>query len=277
MQKINILGVQINKITYSQVLSKIQEFLNSKEKHYIVTPNPEFVMTAQKDKEFKEILNKADIAIPDGIGLLWAATLIKSKIKNQRLKLIRIYLRAFIYGLFLILYPKYCRKVLPERITGVDLIWKISKLCEQKNCSIFLLGAKKGRALACALKLKQKFPNLKITGTFSGLAEPASDEKIRMIINQTKPDILFVAFGAPKQEKWIARNLAHLETVKIAMGVGGAFDFIAKTVRRAPKFFQKAGIEWLWRFLFQPWRFSRIFTATFKFSQQVITNKIKAY
>lgn len=275
MNKINILGVKIDCIRSDEVLIKIQDWLKEGKKRYIVTPNPEFIIEAQKDQKFKEILNQATLSIPDGIGLLWAAKFLDLGVKGKRLKTLKIFWQYVYTLLSLIVYPKYCREIIPERVTGIDLVFKISGLCEQRNCSIYLLGAKEGIAKIAASKLKSQFPNLKITGTFSGKPKPEADQKILAIVNHAKPDILFVAFGAPKQEKWIARNLNKLETVKIAMGVGGAFDFIAGKAKRAPKFFQKLGLEWFWRLIHEPRRISRIFTATYKFSWKVLQNKIK--
>lgn len=277
--------MKIDTLAKDQGINKIDQFLSSQEKHYIVTPNPEFLMAAQEDEKFKNILNKADLSIPDGVGLLWAGMLIKSKIKNQKLvsssversKLRNgiIILKAIFYGLMLILYPKYCQKVIPERISGTDLIFDIAKLCEQKNCSIFLLGGQENVAEACALKLKQKYNNLKISGIYSGMPEQKYDNNILEIINKAKPDVLLVAYGHPKQEKWISRNLNRLNSVKIAMGVGGAFDFISGKTKRAPKIFRKLGLEWFYRVIREPWRLNRIMTATWRFGREVIRYKLK--
>jgi N-acetylglucosaminyldiphosphoundecaprenol N-acetyl-beta-D-mannosaminyltransferase len=275
MRKIDILGVKIDCLRSIEVLAKIQDWLKLNQKKYIVTPNPEFVIRAQKDQEFKNILNQASISIPDGIGLLWAAKFLDLNVKGKKFKTLKIFWQYIYTLLSLIFYPSYCKKIIPERVTGTDLVYRISKFCEQKNCSIYLLGAKEGIAKIAALRLKQQFPNLKIAGTFSGKSESDADQKTLAIIDYARPDILFVAFGAPKQEKWIARNLDKLETVKIAMGVGGAFDFITGKVKRAPIFFQKLGLEWLWRVIHEPWRISRILTATIKFTGKVLQNKIK--
>ncbi|MEW6407757.1 MAG: WecB/TagA/CpsF family glycosyltransferase [Patescibacteria group bacterium] len=335
METIGILGVEINKITLNQAVKEIEKFLLSGKQHFIVTPNPEFLMAGQKDKEFKKILNEADLAIPDGIGLLWAATLQKSEIRNPKsetLKKIRLWARGLFYGLALMVYPKYCQKVLPERVTGVDLVWEIARLAEEKNFSVFLLGGEGGIAVACALKLKQRYPRLRIVGAergiqldqisnFPALRDPRQSRdkfqisnkipkskfqinptlppltlrggvcnptqpllkirggkeglRLNSRINQAKPDILLVAFGQVKQEKWIYNNLKKMPNVKVAMGVGGAFDFIAGQARRAPKLSQKLGLEWFWRLIFQPWRFNRIMTATFRFARTVINDIIK--
>lgn len=265
--KVRVLGVKIDKITKDQIIEKIDHFLKFKKKCFIITPNPEFLMTAQKDNKFKDILNKANLAAPDGIGLLWASSFLKSKSRF-------LYLSALFYGLMLIIYPECCQKIIPERISGTDLVLDIAKICEQKNRTLFLLGAKEGIARACALKLVKKYPNLRIAGTFSGNPSKKNDSRIIEIINKAQPDVLLVAYGHPRQEKWINRNLNKLDSVKIAMGVGGAFDYISGKVKRAPKIFRMAGLEWFYRVIRQPWRLNRIITATWRFSNEVIKYKI---
>lgn len=289
MEKINILGVNISKVTKNQAASEAEKFLLSGGQHVIVTPNPEFLMAARKDSEFKKILNEADLAIPDGIGLLWAAT-----VKNFRFQIsdfrffrkVKIWMQGVWMGLMLLIYPKSSQRVLPERVTGVDLIWEIARIAEQKKCSMYLVGGQKDVAMATALKLKQRFTNLKIAGAEIGIMNyelritnskkyNQENEGLILRINKARPDILLVAFGQVKQEKWIYRNLKQLPSVKLAMGVGGAFDFIIGRARRAPKLLQKLGLEWFWRLIFQPWRFNRILTATFRFSRAVINDIIK--
>jgi N-acetylglucosaminyldiphosphoundecaprenol N-acetyl-beta-D-mannosaminyltransferase len=238
--KVNILGVLIGNFKKSEVLRTVEQFLSDGRQHYIVTANPEMIVAAQKDEKFLEILNKADLSVPDGFGLILAA--------------------------------RYLRRPLPERITGVDLMLDICQIAEQKNYSVFLLAAEEGLAKPekTAEALIKKFPRLKASG--GTLAKQESVEKSIQKINLEKPDILFAALGAGLQEKFIAENLNKILSVKIAMGVGGAFDFIAGKIKRAPKWLRKIGLEWLWRLFMQPWRFKRIFTATIKFSWKIIKN-----
>ncbi|MBU0668026.1 WecB/TagA/CpsF family glycosyltransferase, partial [Patescibacteria group bacterium] len=134
---------------------------------------------------------------------------------------------------------------------------------------IFLLGAAPTVAAKAKVKLEKKY-NCTIVGTDDGAATPDNYYNLRELINSAEPDILFVAFGAPKQEIWLARNLAHLKSVKVAIGVGGAFDFVSGAVKRAPHIFQKLGLEWLWRLFLQPSRIRRIYRATIKFPLTVI-------
>jgi len=299
--KVDILGIKIDQITAKAVLDKIEKFLESDNSHYIVTANPEIIMTAQKDREFRKIINKADIVVADGIGLLWASKFL-SIVKSNK-------------------------NILPERITGIDLIYKIARRFQNSNYSIFFLGGENDVAESAAKKLKQEFSNLKIAGAdssvvirrednfcygerfkrairqfhksirfftlfktddsiisnFHRIAEPISTGFVRNShngnvikkINQTKPSILFVAFGAPKQEKWIAENLKKIPSVKLVIGVGGAFDFIVGKFRRAPKIVQRVGLEWFWRFILEPRRVKRIFTAVPMFAWAVLKFRIK--
>ncbi len=239
--KVNILGVLIDNFKKSEVLRTVEQFLFDGRKHYIVTANPEMIVAAQKDEKFLEILNKADLSVPDGFGLILAA--------------------------------RYLRRPLPERITGVDLMLDICQIAEQKNYSVYLLGGEEGVAQKAADALQKKFLQLKIAGAENGGIISEHQLAINnQQINFAGSDILFVALGAGKQEKWIAKNLQNFPSIKIAMGVGGAFDFIAGKIKRAPKWMRKIGMEWLWRLFMQPWRWKRIFTATIKFSWLIIKN-----
>lgn len=234
-----ILGIKIDEYSFSEVIAKITEFLNSNTLHQIATLNPEFIIAAQKDEEFKDILNKTDINVPDGFGLQCAA---------------------------------YWKRVkIGERVTGVDLTWEIAKIAVEKDYSIFLLGGKKGVTEMTAKRLRFLYHNLKIAGTYAGTPD---EEGIVERINQTKPDILLVAYGAPKQEKFIFQNRLKLKC-KIAMGVGGTFDYISGTLPRAPKLMRSLGLEWLYRLFKQPSRIKRIYTAVIKFPLMVVFTSSK--
>ncbi|MFA6409988.1 MAG: WecB/TagA/CpsF family glycosyltransferase [Candidatus Buchananbacteria bacterium] len=244
MAKVEILGVKIDDLSLQEILVQIDKFLDSTDPHYIVTPNPEFLVAAQKNKKFKEILNYADIATADGVGLTYAA-----KFLGQRL----------------------------QRITGVDLIWYICQLAEQKSCSVYFLGAGKSVAEKTAEVLKQEFPNLKIAGSQSGgeITDPQLiNQELIDQINQAAPQIIFVALGQIKQEEWIFYHLDKLPTVRLAMGVGGAFDYISETVPRAPEYLRKIGLEWLYRLIKEPTRWQRIINAVIVFPFLIIKNRL---
>lgn len=242
--QVNILGVKIDNLTKPEVLQKISEFLQSEKQHQIVTVNPEFIIAAQHDDEFRAILNKADLSVADGVGIKFAA-----KKFGQKLK---------------------------ERITGMDLIDEIAKIAEQKNKSIYLLGAKGKVPEKTVIKLLEKYPGLKIAGYETGYRHAwwkFKDEKLVEHIRRSKADILFVAFHFPRQDKWIYHNLPKMPSVKLAMGVGGSFDYISGHIKRAPKWMRDIGLEWLYRLIRQPWRLPRIMTAVVKFSWAVIRAK----
>lgn len=276
MEKVDVLNVKIDKVITEQVLSKIKDFLVGQNKNYIATVNPEFVMAAQKDEKFKEIVNNANLAIADGIGLLWASKYLEKKLEIRNWILLRVFefFKLIISLLSLIFYPKYCRTVLPERISGVDLMWNIAKLSEQENCSIFFLGGFNKVGETTARNMKTVYPNLRIAGIYEGSFQEGDDYVISELINKSNAVVVFVAFGQVKQEKWIKRNLDNLASVKLAMGVGGSFDFIAGKAHRAPRFFRRISLEWLWRVICEPWRLGRILTATFRFMSLIYKDKI---
>ena len=226
---IKLLDIKIDELDFQEAMRKIAGFLEEDKVHQICTVNPEFLVAARKDKEFKEVLNSSDLNVPDGFGLK-----IGSFFKGQKIT---------------------------ERITGVDLAWEICKMAADRGKSVYFLGAKEGIAEKAAHRIKQLNPNLKIAGTYAG--NPA-EEGIVNKINETHPDILLVAFGAPKQDKFIYNNRETLK-VKVAMGIGGTLDYIAGNVQRAPKWIRACGLEWLYRLIRQPRRIVRILTAVFVF------------
>ena len=219
-----ILGVKIDSVTYQEALEKAKKLLDSEGKHYIVTPNPEIVVQAQKDPEFKKILNSADLSLPDGVGLVALSGLGGDK--------------------------------LPERVTGVDFLDGLAALAENFGFSLYLLGGEQNVAKKAAEELQRRYPKLNIVGASSGNPDSKFDNETRKLLINKKIDILAVAYGSPKQEKWIARNL-RLLNVKVAIGVGGAFDFISGNKRRAPVWMQTVGLEWVFRLLNEPRRVKR--------------------
>lgn len=243
MSRINILGVEIDKINYQQALQKIEGFINDDQQHYLVTPNPEIVLKATKDVYYRGILNNADLSLPDGFGL--------------------------ILGSWFLGDPIY------HRITGIDLSYKIAQLANNQGYKIFLLGGKKDASQIAKTKLELKYKNIQIVGAEEGFKNiqnisNSEQEKIIEKIKQSQAKILFVAYGAPFQEKWIYKNLIKMPNIKLALGVGGTLDFISGKINRAPKLFRKIGLEWLWRWFLQPYRAQRIFNATLKYSWYLI-------
>lgn len=235
--RMEILGVRIDNLTMNQALQRVEGFLADGRQHYIVTPNPEFLILAQKDEEFRQILNQADLAVPDGVGLIFASWFLGRPLKR--------------------------------RVAGTDLMEKICQRAALRKWSVFLLGDwADGLVEETADRLKKKYPGLKIEGS------NFENGSLKDTLEETVPKILFIASGAPRQEKWIAQNLAELPAVKLAMGVGGAFYFISGRIRRAPGLLRGIGLEWLWRLGRQPWRIRRIFRAVVVFPWLVVKSRV---
>jgi len=217
--KKDILGVKIDDLNMAETLSVVEKWIWNPGPHYIVTPNPEFVIAAQTDQLFKKILNSADLAIPDGVGLKL------SGVKNT--------------------------------VSGTDLMKELVRLSAEKGFTVGFLGGKDGVAKKCAECLLRKYPNLKISYVSSGGIVDKNGNPSQTTNYKLPPtDLLFVAFGHIKQEKWIASNLENIP-VKLAMGVGGAFDYLSGSVPRAPEWIRRLGFEWLFRLIVQPWRIRR--------------------
>jgi len=259
LSRIFIAGIALDALTEKSVLAKIKIFLQSisYEKFLLTTPNPEIVLKAQKNSIFKEVLNFASLATADGIGILWAAHFLSLKKRN---------FANFIGSLLAILFcPKKIRDPIPARITGTDLFPKILEIAAVQKKKVFLLGAADGVAAKLKTKFEFKIPDLKISGVFAGSPATENEKIICQKIDDSGAEILFVAFGAPQQEIWISRNLSKLKFVRFATGIGGAFDFHAGRISRAPRIFRELGLEWFWRLFRQPKRIGRIWNATFRF------------
>jgi N-acetylglucosaminyldiphosphoundecaprenol N-acetyl-beta-D-mannosaminyltransferase len=222
---VEILGLPVDAITYPQWLDTIEQWVHSGKPHHVCTLNPEFVMIAQRDPNFQHILQRADLCVPDGVGLLWAA--------------------------------RYLGQPLPGRVTGSDGVPIIAERAARQGWRLYLLGAAPGVAARAADILQSRYPGLEIAGVYSGSPTPEAEDDIVRRVNNSDANILLVAYGAPQQDTWIARNLPRLE-VQMAMGVGGAFDFIAGVIPRAPLWMRRAGLEWLYRLYLQPSRIGRM-------------------
>lgn len=228
---VTILGVRIDKITAEYALKKAERFVRAEGVSVIYTPNPEIVMAAYADPSFCKILNDADLCTPDGIGVVYASRMLHNPV--------------------------------PERVPGFDLTCGLLKSIAKTGEGVFLFGAKPGVAETAKKNLEQKYPGLNVCGTHDGYFKPEDEDGIIDAINQSGAKLLLVCLGAPKQEKWIAAHKDALR-VNLCMGVGGALDVFAGTVKRAPEFFIKCNLEWLYRFIKQPSRLNR-FAALPKF------------
>lgn len=249
MEKIMILGVPIDCVTMKQALERASKALEKESKFFIVTPNSEIVMLANKDKKLLDIIKRSDMTVPDGIGLVIGSKIIK--------------------------------KPLTERVTGIDLMENLLRYADERRKSIYLLGGKPGVAEKAAEEISKKYSDLIVSGHhhgyFKGLHTNAEghQEEVDVLaqINAAKPDILFVALGAPKQEYFISRYMNELNAT-IFMGVGGSLDVYSGNVERAPMFYRNLGLEWLYRGIKEPWRFKRMSVLP-QFVIQVLVRKEK--
>ncbi len=269
-EKIKIMKIKFDSVTLKEATQKAIDFAKDKKQHYITTPNPEILLEAQKNNKFHKVLNKSDLNVPDGIGILWAAKYLDIT-KNTHSKFIKL-IKWFFSLATIPFYPKYIRTVLKERVTGVDLTQEICKESANSSMKIFLLGSAEGVAEKTAKILKKKYPGTRIVGTYAGTPKIEDEKTIIKMINDKKPRILFVAYGAPKQEMWIARNLKKMPTVRLAAGIGGTFNFITGRRKRAPEWMQKIGLEWVYRLIQQPSRIKRMINASIVFPIKIISS-----
>ncbi len=245
----DILGVRIDNFSKPEVLNKISSFFSDGQQHKIFTPNPEMLVDAQKDEYFKQVLNSGDLNVCDGFGI------------------------SLVSG--------------AKRYPGTDLMQDICQLAAEQGRSVYLLGSGSDEVVKkTAEVLKNRYSGLKIVGFDKGPIIEIRDKRYEIrdinendeILHDTimkAPDILFVAFGHNKQEKWIQENLKQLPSVKIAMGVGGAFDYLSGKTQRAPLFLRQIGLEWLYRLVREPSRLKRILKATVYFLYLYGKNKIR--
>lgn len=220
----HILGVRIDALTYDGLLARIADFVASGTPHQICTANPEFVMEAQRNAAFRDVLAQADVVMADGIGLLWAA--------------------------------RRVGRPLPQRVTGSDGVPRIVARAAEQGWRVYLLGAAPGVAQRAAEVLLQRHAGLQVAGVYPGSPADAEAPEIIARIRAARPHILLVAYGAPRQDLWIAKHRAALD-VPVMMGVGGSLDFIAGVQQRAPAWVQRLNLEWLHRLITQPWRWRR--------------------
>jgi len=223
MKVARILGVPFSTRSFQETISDLATRIQTGARTHVVTANPEIVMVAREHAEFKEILEQAYV-VPDGIGIVYAA--------------------------------KWTDVPITERVTGIELLEGLMQQADEHAWKVFLFGASPQVNEKAAEELDKRYPHAKIVGRRDGFFAPEEAESIAEEIAASKPDLLFVALGAPKQDEWIAAHWDRLQ-VKLAMGVGGSFDVIAGYVKRAPVFWQKLHLEWFYRLLKQPSRWRR--------------------
>lgn len=221
--KTEILGIRFDNLSRQEAAQRGGEMLREDRFHYVVTPNPEFILAAEKDTSFRAILNDANLVIPDGIGVVYSAKILGTPLK--------------------------------ERVPGIEFAADMLACLNEMGGRLFLLGAKPGVAEEAGRRLLDQYPNIILCGTQDGYFQ--DEEEVLLKVAAARPDLLFVCLGAPKQEKWMARWGKHTGA-KLAIGLGGCLDVFAGNVERAPEAWQKVGLEWAYRLKKEPKRIGRM-------------------
>lgn len=235
----NILGTCFDNLTMREAVNKALSLMRSEGSHYAVTPNSEIVYECLKDENVRKTVNNADMVLPDGIGVIYASKILKTPLK--------------------------------EKIAGIDFAKALMEEMRNEGMKLFLLGSKPGVAERASKNLQAAYPGLIICGTYDGYFK--DDGPVIEKINNERPDALFVCLGAPKQELWMYRNRESVNS-RLMVGLGGSLDVFSGDVKRAPDIFIKLGLEWFYRLIREPWRFSRMLRLP-KFLFTVILNRKK--
>jgi len=222
--KANLLGVGIDALDLEETVRQVEEYIRTGQPRRVMTINPEFLYHAQFNVELCDLARRADLVTPDGVGIVWACRMAGNPV--------------------------------PERVTGIDLMLRLVERAAVEGWRIFLLGAAPGVAEEAAAKLCLDNPGLRVAGVHHGYFKDNEEAKVKGIIREARPDLLFVALGAPKQEWWIDKNLQETGAA-VAIGVGGSFDVVAGRARRAPRWVRRLRLEWLFRLVREPSRWRR--------------------
>lgn len=224
-ERATVLGVGIDSVTMDEAVNWLEQFITEGRPRLVATANAEMVMLAQEDLELAAVLASADLVVPDGAGVVWAA--------------------------------RHSGQAVPERVAGFDLTQRLLDLAARKQYSVYFFGGSPGVAETAANMAMQRYSGLQIAGIRHGFFSKEDEKTILQDIRETSPHILLVALGVPKQEKWLALHLNDIH-VPVSIGVGGTFDVMAGVASRAPQWMQKAGLEWFYRLLRQPQRIGRM-------------------
>lgn len=224
-ERVNILGVDVDAVTMAEAVDVVRRAMDTRAGVMVATANAEMLMRATHDEELRRILNASALVVPDGAGTVWAA--------------------------------RHLGHTMPERVAGYDLAQELLRCAPAEGRRIYFFGSAPGVAEKAKAKAEQLYPGIEIVGVRNGFFSPADNAAIIAEIRAARPDLLLVALGVPKQEKWIAAHLAELD-VPVAIGVGGTLDVMAGVMKRAPHWMQRAKLEWLFRGLMQPKRAGRL-------------------
>lgn len=271
MKTKTILDIPIFAESKNKALQNIQECLSNKKSNLVATVNAEFMVEAEINTAFKKILQSSYINLPDGISVRAAGWILKNPLTNITFVNLFILLFRSLASDCKIIFNQKSLNVIPETISGSDLFWDIIELGQKNKLSIYFLGSTENVLKKVIEKTINKYPNIQIAG-YSWAK--STENNLAESIAKTKPDILLVAFGSPKQELFLYNN-AQIINYKLGIGLGGTFDFIAGYKKRAPKTWQNIGMEWLWRLIHEPSRFHRIIKAVFIFPWIIFKKNLK--
>lgn len=236
---VTIFGVPISKMNMKQTVEFLTQVIQNRKPHQVITANPIMVMAALQDPEYMRMMKAAELIVPDGAGVVWAAGYVGNPVQ--------------------------------ERVAGYDLVHELMKAGEKRGWRVYLVGASSEVIEAAANRLKQLYPGLQLVGFRDGFFGEKEDSEVIRAIREAEPDILLVGRSAATQEPWIAKFKDQLG-VPVMMGIGGSFDVLAGKLKRAPVLFQKLRLEWFYRLLQEPWRFKRMLVLP-KFAIKVIREK----
>lgn len=236
---VSLFGVRIHAISMEEALRHVLRFVREGTPRQVVTADSSMVVQALGDAHLLDIINQADLVTPDSIGILWACR------------------RSGIH--------------MPERVSGVDLVARLAQVSAQTGLRLYFLGAQPGVAEEAARRLRERYPSVCIVGWHHGYFPPKEDAEVIEQVREARPEVLCVAMGIPKQEKWIARYREVLG-VPVSIGVGGTFDVLSGRVRRAPLWMQRMGMEWLWRVGHNPRKISKVMLLP-RFAWMVLTQR----
>jgi len=239
--RITVLNIMIDVVTMKEAVGRVEQFIDKQKPHLVVTPNAEMIMMANEDNDLAQIINGADLVVPDGAGVVWAA--------------------------------RYNDDVMPERVAGYDLVQNLLAQSATRKYRIYMFGGAPGIVNKAKNIAEKRYPGVQIVGIHHGFFTEKDEPEIVSNIKACRPDILLVGLGVPRQEKWLLQYSKQI-AAPVAIGVGGTFDVMAGTVLRAPLWMQNANLEWLYRLISEPKRAIRMLALP-RFVMQVVISKNK--
>ncbi|WP_442602587.1 WecB/TagA/CpsF family glycosyltransferase [Paenibacillus sp. KN14-4R] len=238
---VSLYGIPVSRMNMKETVSYLKHVIDSRTPHQVITANPIMLMEALNNPDYHNMMSKADLIVPDGAGVVWAANHVGQPVQ--------------------------------ERVAGFDLVQELMRAGEVKRWKVYLVGATTEVIEAAAAKLQRDFPTIRIVGVRNGYFGSDEDAQVIADIRVQDPDILLVGRSAASQEPWIAQHKAELG-VPVVIGVGGSFDVLSGKLKRAPKLFQKLRLEWFYRLLQEPWRYKRMLLLP-KFALKVMRDRDK--